>query len=255
MDKITDINGFTEVENTLQTMASPGIRPGLARLARLMQKTGMPQGQFPAAHIVGTNGKGSTAAGLYSILRKAGYNAALYTSPHLVNFGERLEINGAAASPADWLEAADKIQRVISEDEFLSSDLPTYFELVTAAAIIILAKKKPDIAVFEAGMGGRLDASNILQDVALSIIVPIGMDHTEYLGTTLPRIAAEKFAVLRRGVPALFAGGTAELNEQFHEAAAVHGAKPHIFSEDFAIAAADFSLSGTTFTLLNKRRR
>ena len=232
-------------------MASPGIRPGLARLARILSLAGMPQKQFAAVHIVGTNGKGSTAAGLYSILRKSGYKTALYTSPHLVSFGERLEIDGGIVDAEDWLRAADKMDGIINSDAFLSSDRPTYFELTTAAAIIILADKKPDIAVFEAGMGGRLDASNILLDAALSLIVPIGLDHTEYLGNTLQKIAAEKFAILRRGVPALFVGGEEDINMQFLETARVHGAVPHLFSKEFTIIEPKYSLAGTDFTLKN----
>ncbi|MEG1823845.1 MAG: folylpolyglutamate synthase/dihydrofolate synthase family protein [Cloacibacillus sp.] len=237
------------IETKLQQMASPGIRPGLARLARLLFKAGMPQKKFPAVQIVGTNGKGSTAASLYSILRSAGYSAALYTSPHLVDFTERLVIDGGEATAEAWFDAIAVLHDIIKEDEYLSSDLPTYFELVTAAAIIILADRAPDIAVFEAGMGGRLDASNILGDVALSLIVPIGLDHTEYLGDTLLKVAAEKFAILRKETPALFMGGAAEINALFKSTAALHGAMAHIFNDEYKISDMEFAFSGTQFTL------
>ncbi len=239
---------FSELENRLQEMASPGIRPGLARLARLLWEAGMPQDDFPAVHVAGTNGKGSTAASLYSILRKSGYKTALYTSPHLVDFSERLVIDDKRAAAGKWFAAAARLDDIIKKTPFFDGNLPTYFELVTAAAIMILAEESPDIAVFEAGMGGRLDASNILGDVRLSLIVPIGLDHTEYLGETLERVAVEKFAIMRRETPALFAGEAA-LDAQFIVAAKLHGAFPHIFSSQYRIKEAEFSLSGTVFTL------
>ena len=130
---------FSELENRLQEMASPGIRPGLARLARLLWEAGMPQDDFPAVHVAGTNGKGSTAASLYSILRKSGYKTALYTSPHLVDFSERLVIDDKRAASGKWFAAAARLDDIIKKTPFFDGNLPTYFELVTAAAIMILA--------------------------------------------------------------------------------------------------------------------
>ncbi|MDO5115406.1 MAG: Mur ligase family protein [Synergistaceae bacterium] len=239
---------YDSIEKKLSQMASPGIRPGLARLARLLREAGMPQEKFTAVHIVGTNGKGSAAAAIYSALRASGYSAALYTSPHLVDFSERLMIDGECAPAQSWLAAIDEIERVIEKNPFFEDNRPTYFELVTAAAILIIARERPEAAVFEAGMGGRLDASNILKDVALSLITPIGLDHTEYLGESLEEVAAEKFAVMRRGVPALFFGGEG-LNRQFREAAARQGAEAHIFSEEYRISNRRSSLKGNRFTL------
>lgn len=204
-------------------------------------------------HVVGTNGKGSTAAGIYSVLRASGYRAALYTSPHLVDFSERLVIDGARASRAEWLSAAGELEAIIAKTPFFKDNLPTYFELVTAAAIMILSARGPDVAVFEAGMGGRLDASNILTGVALSVIVPIGTDHTEFLGGTVEKIAAEKFAVMRGRTPALFFGDE-RLNGQFLEAAARCRAVPHIFTDEYTISGQSYSLDGTVFTLSSKER-
>lgn len=241
-------NNFELVESKLAQLASPGIRPGLARLARLLREAGSPQGKFPIVHIVGTNGKGSTAAGIYSVLRASGYKAALYTSPHLVDFSERLVIDGERAPAEEWLDAASELEDIVRRTGYFKDNHPTYFEFITAAAIMILARRKPDAAVFEAGMGGRLDASNIMTDVALSVVVPIGMDHTDFLGDTLEKIAAEKFAVMRRGTPALFFGDE-RLNGQFRSAAARCGAEPHIFTEEYRITERAYSLDGTRFTL------
>ena len=241
-------NNFELVESKLAQLASPGIRPGLARLARLLREAGSPQGKFPIVHIVGTNGKGSTAAGIYSVLRASGYKAALYTSPHLVDFSERLVIDGERAAAREWLDAASELEDIVSRTDYFKDNHPTYFEFITAAAIMILARRQPDAAVFEAGMGGRLDASNILTDVALSVVVPIGMDHTDFLGDTLEKIAAEKFAVMRKGTPALFFGDE-RLDGQFLDAAARCGAEPHIFRGEYRIRERAYSLDGTRFTL------
>ena len=241
-------NNFELVESKLAQLASPGIRPGLARLARLLREAGSPQGRFPIVHIVGTNGKGSTAAGIYSVLRASGYKAALYTSPHLVDFSERLVIDGERAAAREWLDAASELEDIVRRTDYFKDNHPTYFEFITAAAIMILARRQPDAAVFEAGMGGRLDASNILTDVALSVVVPIGMDHTDFLGDTLEKIAAEKFAVMRKGTPALFFGDE-RLDGQFLDAAARCGAEPHIFRGEYRITGRAYSLDGTRFTL------
>lgn len=229
-------------------MASPGIRPGLARLARLLRLLGSPERSFRAVHVAGTNGKGSTAAGIESVLRCSGYKTALYTSPHLVSFSERLLFSGTPAPLDDWKEACSRLSTVIEKDKELRNDRPTYFELATAAAIILTAKASPEVAVFETGMGGRLDATNILPDILLSVIVPIGMDHMEYLGNSLAKIASEKFAIMRNGRPAIFFGNP-ELNAEFLERAETVGAHPHIFTNECSITESSCSLSGTSFTL------
>ncbi|MCR5336403.1 MAG: bifunctional folylpolyglutamate synthase/dihydrofolate synthase [Synergistes sp.] len=240
---------FAEIERKLQDMASPGIRPGLARLARLLYEAGMPQRGIPVVHIAGTNGKGSVAASLYSILLSSGYSAFLYTSPHLEDFSERLLYNGQRVTASKWQNATDKIEKIINGTEyFKNGDLPTYFELTTAAAIMIVSEERPDIAVFETGMGGRLDATNIFKDVRLSIITPIGLDHTEYLGDSIEKIADEKFAIMRKGRPVLFAGDKI-LNERFYDAASRSGALPLIFSLDHKITGVSYSLAGSDFTL------
>ena len=223
-------------------------KPGLHRIKALCEALGNPQDRLKFVHLAGTNGKGSTAAGIYSVLRASGYKAALYTSPHLVDFSERLVIDGERAAAREWLDAASELEDIVRRTDYFKDNHPTYFEFITAAAIMILARRQPDAAVFEAGMGGRLDASNILTDVALSVVVPIGMDHTDFLGDTLEKIAAEKFAVMRKGTPALFLGDE-RLDGQFLDAAARCGAEPHIFRGEYKITERAYSLDGTRFTL------
>lgn len=246
------LNGYSQLEEKLQSLASPGIRPGLARLSKLLSLAGHPERKFKAVHIVGTNGKGSTAAALASILNEAGYRTALYTSPHLVSFGERLMINGVQVSADKWLSCVSKTEHIVNNCSFFNDNIPTYFELITAIAFMIIADEDVDIAVIEAGMGGRLDASNILADVILSVIVPIGLDHTEYLGDTLVKVANEKFAVMRPGVPAIFAGGSDEVEEAFFERASLLGTPAQVLRRLCSVTLKGVSLYGTDFCIENE---
>ena len=240
---------FDLLEKQLQDLASPGIRPGLARLSKLLSLAGNPERKFPAVHVVGTNGKGSTAATLDSILRQAGYRTALYTSPHLVSFGERLLFNGCQAPLEKWRDYTLKVKQLIENCPYLLKDRPTYFELITAVALMMIADENIDLAVVEAGMGGRLDATNIIRNIILSVIVPLGMDHMEYLGDTLAKIANEKFAVMRPGVPALFAGGEEEIEQEFLSRARLLGSPVHIFRRERQLVLTEESLSGTDFSI------
>ncbi len=153
-----------------------------------------PERAYRSIIVAGTNGKGSTSATLASILNAAGYRTALYTSPHLVDIRERWMIGGAMIEP-ELLDRSIELLRAASER---ASITPTYFEALTLIAFIAFAEAKCEIAVLEVGMGGRLDATNVVRPIA-ALITPIGFDHTEYLGTTLRKIAAEKAGVIHRG--------------------------------------------------------
>ncbi|MDO4953398.1 MAG: folylpolyglutamate synthase/dihydrofolate synthase family protein [Synergistaceae bacterium] len=242
---------FSEIENELQKIASPGIHPGLARLSKLLALLGNPERQFKAVHVVGTNGKGSTSAAVENILRCSGCKTALYTSPHLACFGERLLINGEMLPAADWLRVIERIKTVLKNSGTAEEDMPTYFELTTASAFMLTAQKNVDIAVIEAGLGGRLDATNTLENVVLTLVTPIGIDHTDYLGDTLEKIAAEKFAVIRRNVPAIFAGGDETLEKQFLEKCAQEGTNGSLLSKtEYSLT--ETSLDGTILSFRGK---
>ena len=242
-----DAEKFHTIETELQDLASPGIRPGLARLSHLLLLLGNPERKFRAVHIVGTNGKGSTAATLASILRESGCRTALYTSPHLVSFGERLLTGGEEVPPQKWEEVLSAIRNVMDRSERLKADPPTYFELITAAAFMIIADAGVDIAVVEAGLGGRLDATNILSDVILTLITPIGIDHSEYLGNTLASVAKEKFAVMRPCVPAIFSGGDEEIEAIFFDTAFKKKTPAQVLRRLCSYGTVGVSLSGTDF--------
>jgi len=239
---------FVALERRLQDAASPGTRPGLSRLARLCRLLDHPERSFRAVHVVGTNGKGSTAATLASILAEAHCSVGLYTSPHLTCVDERIRLNGKTLSFSLWQRGSEVILEAIRKDEKLALFPPTLFEVLTALAFWLFREVRCEIAVFEAGMGGRLDATNLLSRIILTLVTPIAEDHSEYLGETLEEIAGEKFAVLRPGVPALFAGGGVSLERQFLERARKIGAEGHLLSE-YPLDGITLSEEGTFFGL------
>ncbi|MGE5234414.1 MAG: bifunctional folylpolyglutamate synthase/dihydrofolate synthase, partial [Acidobacteriota bacterium] len=175
-----------------------GVRLGLETIRRLLTELGEPQRRFPAVLVAGTNGKGSTSALLASMLGAAGYRTGLYTSPHLEDVEERCRIDGVAVD-GERLGAA--VEAVLAAARTLPSP-PTYFEALTAAAFLLFAEDRLDLAVLEVGLGGRLDATNAAE-LLLSVIAPIAFDHREHLGSTLAAIAREKAGILRAGRPAV----------------------------------------------------
>jgi dihydrofolate synthase/folylpolyglutamate synthase len=179
-----------------------GMKFGLANIARLCAALGHPESAYPAVIVAGTNGKGSVTAMVDAALRAAGYRSARYTSPHLLRLEERFAIDGRDVD-SDALEAAALLIKLTAEQLVASGELealPTFFECTTAAAFLLFRDAAVDIAVLEVGLGGRLDATNIVAPVAAAI-VSIDFDHQAQLGTTLASIAAEKAGVIKPGVP------------------------------------------------------
>ena len=169
-------------------------KPGLENTLRLMAHLGNPHEQLRAIHVAGTNGKGSTSHLIAAVLQAQGYKVGLFTSPHLVSLTERIRING---QPIPEDEVADFVTRHRS---FLDETKPSFFETMTALAFDYFVRQKVDVAVVEVGLGGRLDSTNVLTPI-LSVITNIGLDHTEFLGNTLPKIAREKAGIIKPGVP------------------------------------------------------
>jgi len=180
-----------------------GIRPGLARVRTLLERLGHPEQSFRSIHVVGTNGKGSTSAFLSSILNSAGHRTALFSSPHLVNFNERFRINGQDISSE---RLSSLLDRVLTQ----APDEATFFEIVTALAALVFAEERVTVAVMEAGMGGRSDATAALPAI-MTVITPISLDHSDYLGTTLTEIAVEKTGIAEPGTPLVTALQTPEV--------------------------------------------
>jgi len=169
------------------------IKLGLNRVKKLAKALNNPQDNFQTIHIAGTNGKGSTAKLIYTILKEQGYKVGLYTSPHLVNFNERIIINDKEIKNKEIIRLISKIKKV--------NDInATFFEFTTFMAFLYFAEKKVDIAVIETGMGGRLDATNIIKPLA-SVITKISLEHEKYLGRTINKIAFEKAGIIKKGIP------------------------------------------------------
>jgi dihydrofolate synthase / folylpolyglutamate synthase len=177
-----------------------GIRLGLANMARLCGRLGNPERRLAAFHIAGTNGKGSTARIIATILSRADYRTGLYTSPHLLDTRERIQVDNQLISRADFASLITEIEPVITDLSRFLPHSPTYFEAMTAAAFLYFSRKNVDYAVVEVGMGGRLDATNLLNPL-VSIITPIGLEHCRFLGKTLAAIAGEKAGIIKQGRP------------------------------------------------------
>ncbi len=177
-------------------------KPGLERIRELLKHLGDPQNELRFVHVAGTNGKGSFSSMLESILRSAGYKTGLFTSPYIKTFNERMQINGEMISEAELTEITQSIKPFADG----MKDKPTEFELITAIGLEYFRKNKCDIVVLEAGMGGRLDSTNIITTPVLSVITGIALDHTQFLGDTVEAIAKEKAGIIKEGVPVLYGG-------------------------------------------------
>lgn len=183
-------------------------KPGLDRTIALDNLFGNPHSKFRSIHVAGTNGKGSTSHMLASVLQAHGYKTALYTSPHLVDFRERMRINGEMIPKEKVIEFTRRWK------DFESDINPSFFELTMTMAFDWFASENVDIAVIEVGMGGRLDSTNIITP-ALSVITNISFDHTQFLGSTLTEIAAEKAGIIKNGIPVVIGEASAETEEVF----------------------------------------
>jgi dihydrofolate synthase/folylpolyglutamate synthase len=230
--------------------SAPRRKFDLAHMRVLASALGEPQAEFPAVLIAGTNGKGSTAATLASILTAAGYRTGLYTSPHLSRVNERVQIDSVEISDEDFARLyfqVDEAARRLVE----AGDLPhppSFFEVLTALAFLYFAERQVEVAVLEVGLGGRLDATNVAPASA-SVVTSIGLDHVQELGPTVAAIAGEKAGVFRAGRPALVDGRLPDALASFHAAASRTGARLHDMAEESTVSGIDVALSGTAFRL------
>lgn len=187
------------IDTLLQRYSRFGIHLGLERIQQLLANLGNPHEQIPIIHVAGTNGKGSVCAYLSAVLTEAGYRVGRYTSPHLVDWCERICINEQPVSAAELERSLLQVEAAVAPDQ----PSPTQFEVITAAAWLIFAQQSVDIAVIEVGLGGRLDATNVCAAPLVSIITSISREHWQRLGSTLAAIAGEKAGILKPGRPAV----------------------------------------------------
>jgi len=184
---------YTECLNYIHSVSWKGSMPGLERITKLCSLLGNPQDSLRFVHVAGTNGKGSVCAMTSSVLRNAGYKVGTFTSPYLLDFCERMAVNGVNISHDDLCRATEKVRPLADSME----DAPTEFELITAITLVFFAEQKCDIVVFECGMGGRLDSTNVISESEVSVITNIALDHTKYLGDTKEKIAGEKAGIIK----------------------------------------------------------
>ncbi|TLZ56972.1 MAG: bifunctional folylpolyglutamate synthase/dihydrofolate synthase, partial [Methanobacteriota archaeon] len=185
--------------NELYRLERFGIKLGLDTITELLGHMGNPHRRFKTVHVTGTNGKGSVCAYVASVLRKAGHRTGLYTSPHLVRFSERIQVDGREISDADVARIYQEMQPAIAKTSGGSKvRQPTFFEVTTAMAFHYFAERKIDIGVIEVGMGGRMDATNVINPL-VAVLTRIGLEHTEHLGKTEDRIAREKAGIIKPG--------------------------------------------------------
>jgi dihydrofolate synthase/folylpolyglutamate synthase len=219
---------------------------GLDRITRLLEALGSPHRSGRFVHVAGTNGKGSTCAMIEAGLRAAGVRTGLYTSPHLIEPTERIQIAGQPISETQFAEACTQVHE-LAERMLPSGELdlhPTYFEMVTAMAFLLFARQQIDTIVLEVGLGGRLDATNVVNPT-LSVITPVDFDHQFFLGDTLAKIAAEKAGILKPGVPAIFAEQPAEAESILH----AHAKGPYTLARDWVITDLVIDERGSKFRM------
>ncbi|MFQ5838418.1 MAG: glutamate ligase domain-containing protein [Thermoplasmata archaeon] len=193
--------GYEDTVGYLYGLQRFGIKLGLDNIRDLLSRLGDPHRGFRSIHVAGSNGKGSVCAFLDSILRRAGYRVGLYTSPHLVRFNERIKVNGIDVSDEDVVRLTEEIRpHAEAMTALAKASQPTFFEFTTAMAFQYFREQDVDAALVEVGMGGRLDATNVVRP-EVAAITRIGMEHTEYLGMTLERIAREKAGIIKEGIP------------------------------------------------------
>ena len=208
-------DSIQDLLNYLFSLHRFGIKPGLDRIQFLLSFLENPETLYPCIHVAGTNGKGSVCSILASILQSAGYKTGLYTSPHIRLFNERIRINGECIPNEDIARLASKLMPEIEKEH------TTFFEVTTAMAFAWFAEQNVDIAIIETGMGGRLDATNVIESPLATIITSIDLDHTEYLGSDLLSIAGEKAGIMKKGSPIIIGESRIELLS-FFKSFAIH---------------------------------
>jgi dihydrofolate synthase/folylpolyglutamate synthase len=216
---------YNEAIEYINALGSLGSKPGLERVKALAKRLGNPQEKLKVVHITGTNGKGSTAMFISSILECAGYTTGLYTSPHIIRLNEVIRFNGNEISEFDFAEYVSKVKATIDEMTEEGFEHPTQFEVLTALSFLFFHEKKCDVAVIEVGMGGRADATNIISDSVVSVITKITPDHILFLGNTLTDIAYEKAGIVKPGSSVVVYPQEEEVLEIIKNTAGTVGAK------------------------------
>ena len=234
-------SAYAEIQDYLFSLKARGAKFGIDRMRLLAAALGHPERTLPYLHVAGTNGKGSVAAMLEAVFRSAGWRTGLYTSPHLVRLGERVRVDGKILTEEEIMAytrelrpVADRLAQAGDED-----DRPSFFEFMTAMAFLQFNRQRCDLGIAEVGMGGRLDATNIL-DPEVSIITSIALDHVEFLGGTIEQIAAEKAGIIKPGRPVVLGRMPAEAERVIRQVARERGARVLSVWQEFGDAVAGY---------------
>ena len=238
---------YEEAMNFIQNTNKFGSVLGLDNIRELLERLGNPQDQLRVVHIAGTNGKGSTLAFLAGIFRESGYRAGRYVSPASFSYEERFRINEENISKKDLCFYMEKIKNVAEEMVKDGLSHPTMFEIETALSFLYFLDKKVDVVLLETGMGGRLDATNVVKKPIATVIASIGMDHMQFLGDTLEKIASEKAGIIKEGCPVISYDNTKEVNEVIKNKAKQMHAKV-TFVNSAGIKVLQESLNGESFS-------
>lgn len=231
---------YEEALSYIHSVVWKGSRPGLTRITELLNLLGNPQKKLRFIHIAGTNGKGSTSAMTESILRAAGYRTGLFVSPYIKSFNERIALCGQPISDEALAEFTARVRPFADS----MADTPTEFELITAIGLLYFAAMDCDVVVLETGMGGRLDSTNVIENPLATVITGIALDHTEYLGDTVEKIAAEKAGIIKKGAPMVWGGHDPAARRVIADAAARAGV-PFIAAEDTPMTVHTYGLDYT----------
>ena len=223
-----------------------GIKPGLERMAWMLEELGNPQDNLKAVHIVGTNGKGSTVNALQTIFSQAGYEVGTFTSPYIIDFKERISINGQMISEEDLLDLVNRVKPVVERlPKETEHENATEFEIITVLMFLYFGQVHPvDIAFIEAGMGGLHDSTNLFKPLAV-LCPSIGLDHQAILGNTHAEIAAEKAGVLKNGAPFIYATERTDVRDVFEQKAGEEGSKTYELGRDFTAEGSSHSFDFT----------
>ncbi|MBQ1194649.1 MAG: bifunctional folylpolyglutamate synthase/dihydrofolate synthase [Clostridia bacterium] len=236
---------YTEALEYIHSICWTFTKPGLERISALCEKLGNPQDELKFIHVAGTNGKGSFCSMIDSVLRAAGYKTGLFTSPYIKVFNERMQFCGENIADDELAEITEYVKPYADSME----DKPTEFELITAIGFEYFKRKKCDVVILEAGMGGRLDSTNIIKSSLLSVITGISLDHTAFLGDTVEKIAAEKAGIIKENGSVLFGGNSKSVEEVIKAKAAEMGAD-YRFADKSSLNIVASDLTGSTFNYL-----
>jgi dihydrofolate synthase / folylpolyglutamate synthase len=240
------LNSYEEALAWIHSLLKFGIKPGLKRVEWLLKRNGNPEEKIKCIHIAGTNGKGSTVEYLRSIFNEGGYRVGTFTSPYLITFNERVSINGKPIKNDELLYYAKMLKPLV--DDLSQSELgsPTEFEVITVISLLYFADKKPDLVIYETGLGGLFDSTNVITPF-LSLITNIGYDHMGILGDTLEEIAFQKAGIIKKGIPLISTVEQQEAIRVIEERAKAMNSKTYLLGRNFSVQHKESTYSGESF--------